>query len=62
MEVVKAIPVSGGVVIGRAFVVHDVLERVAPGRVAADTVDREVGRLDDAVAEAIRELEAEPRG
>jgi phosphotransferase system enzyme I (PtsI) len=59
MEVIKAIPVSGGVVIGRAFVVHDVLERVAPGMVAPEIVDREVQRLDEAVAEAIRELEAD---
>ncbi len=59
MEVIKAIPVSPGVVIGPAFVLHDVLERVAYRTVHKEDVKREIKRLDHAVREAIRDLEAD---
>jgi len=59
MEVIKAIPVSPGVVIGPAFVLHDVLERVAYQTVHKEDVKREIKRLDHAVGEAIRDLEAD---
>ncbi len=59
MEVIKAIPVSPGVVIGPAFVLHDVLERVAYQTVPKGDVQREVKRLDHAVKEAIEDLEAD---
>ncbi len=57
MEVIKGIPVAPGVVIGRAFVLDDVRERVPYHIVHADDVEAEVSRFDAAVAQAIKDLE-----
>jgi phosphotransferase system enzyme I (PtsI) len=59
MEVIKGIPVSPGVVIGRAFVLEDVLERVPYHTVPANEVPREVSRFDEAVEMAIKDLQAD---
>jgi len=57
MEVIKGIPVAPGVVIGRAFVLDDVRERVPHHTVAEADVVSEVARLDDAIDNALRDLE-----
>ncbi|MHC4909452.1 MAG: phosphoenolpyruvate-utilizing N-terminal domain-containing protein, partial [Planctomycetota bacterium] len=59
MEVIKGIPVSSGVVIGSAFVLDEVRERVPYHTVGADDVDREIGRLDEAIALGIQDVEAD---
>jgi len=59
MEVIKGIPVSPGVVIGKAFVLEDVLERVPYHTVAASEVPREVSRFDESVELAIKDLQAD---
>lgn len=58
MEVIKGIPVAPGVVIGRAFILDDVRERVPYHTVEPDAVDAEVGRFDAAVKDSIADLEA----
>lgn len=58
MEVIKGIPVSPGVVIGRAFVLDVVDERVPYRTVAPKDVDRELSRLDEAINEARNDLTA----
>ncbi len=59
MEVIKGIPVAPGVVAGRAFLLEDVLERVPYHVVAAADVPRELQRLDEAIEQAIKDLEAD---
>src|SRR5690554_4499968 len=59
MEVIKGIPVAPGVVAGRAFLLEDVLERVPYHVVAAADVTRELQRLDEAIEQAIKDLEAD---
>ena len=57
MEILKGIPVSSGLVIGRAFVLEDVLERVPYHTVSEQEVPSQVSRLNEAVQEAIDDLE-----
>jgi len=59
MEVIKGIPVAPGVVIGRAFILEEVLERVPHHRVPEGAVEAEVERFEVALASAVRELEAD---
>ncbi len=59
MEVIKGIPVAGGVVIGRAFILEDVLERVPYHVVASADVGKELERLDEAVAGALKDLRSD---
>ncbi|MCI0631953.1 MAG: phosphoenolpyruvate--protein phosphotransferase [Phycisphaerales bacterium] len=59
MEVIKGIPVSPGVVSGRAFILEEVLERVPYHNVPESEVEGEVHRFDEAVALAIRDLQAD---
>lgn len=59
MEVIKGIPVAPGVVIGRAFILEDVLERVPYHVVAVGEVEREVARLDQAVEAAVKDLQTD---
>lgn len=59
MEVIKGIPVAGGVVIGRAFILEDVLERVPYHVVPKGEVEREIARFDEAVGAAIKDLQAD---
>jgi phosphotransferase system enzyme I (PtsI) len=59
MEVIKGIPVSPGVVIGRAFVLDDAVERVPHRSVAAGDVARQIDRLDQAVKLSIADLQAD---
>lgn len=56
MEVIKGIPVSPGVVTGRAFVLEDALERVPYHVVAAADMPAEIKRLDAAIASATQDL------
>jgi len=58
MEVIKGIPVSPGVVIGRAFVLDDARERVPYQRVAESLVDSQLEKLTaaiDATADDLRD-------
>jgi phosphotransferase system enzyme I (PtsI) len=59
VEVIKGIPVAPGVVIGRAFVLEDMLERVPYHTVKPEEVPTELARLDAALAGARTELEAD---
>jgi phosphotransferase system enzyme I (PtsI) len=59
MEVIKGIPVAPGVVIGRVFVLEEVLERIPYHPVATDDVEAERRRFDAAIEGAIRDLEAD---
>ncbi len=59
MEVIKGIPVSPGVVIGRAFVLENVLERVPYHTVAAPDVAAEVVAFDDAIGRSLADLRAD---
>lgn len=56
MEVIKGIPVSSGVVIGRACVLHDVVERVPYATVDKSAIDKELQRLDLALQHAVTSL------
>lgn len=56
MEVIKGIPVSSGVVIGRACVLHDVVERVPYATVDKSGIDKELDRLDQAIEHAVTSL------
>lgn len=51
MELVKGIPVSPGVVIGRAFVFEEVRTRVPMHSIPANSVDSELARLEEVLAE-----------
>ncbi len=57
MEAVKGIPVSPGVVIGRALVLDDALHYVPHRIVPEDRVEAQMERLDKALAAATVELE-----
>lgn len=59
METLKGIPVSSGLVVGRAFVLEDVLERVPYHTVDESEVPEQIKRLDRAVHDAITDLEAD---
>ncbi|MHC4416549.1 MAG: phosphoenolpyruvate--protein phosphotransferase [Planctomycetota bacterium] len=57
MEVIKGIPVSPGVVVGRAFVLDDAVRLVPYRSVPQEDVPHQQQRVADAVLEAIAELE-----
>ncbi len=59
MEVIKGIPVSPGVVIGRAFVLEDSVRFVPYRRVPQGDVEHQKKRLLGAVEAAIRDLRAD---
>ncbi len=59
MEVIKGIPVAPGVVIGRAFVLEDLLERVPFHPVAPAEVPNELNRFSAALQEAVADLQAD---
>ncbi|UCD75895.1 MAG: phosphoenolpyruvate--protein phosphotransferase, partial [Phycisphaerales bacterium] len=56
---IKGIPVAPGVVIGRAFVLEEVLRRVPYHTVKPEDVDNEVWRLSTSIELATAELEAD---
>lgn len=58
MEVIKGIPVSPGAVIGPAFILDFIDERVPYRTVAASDVPREMDRLEGAFTTAVHDLEA----
>ncbi len=57
MEVIKGIPVSPGVVIGRAFVLDDAVRHIPYRSVRAEDVTHQHERLTHALEQAIEELE-----
>jgi phosphotransferase system enzyme I (PtsI) len=59
MEVIKGIPVSPGVVVGRAFVLADAARFVPFRAVPGQEVEHQKDRLRRAVAEAAREVEGD---
>lgn len=58
MERVRGIAVSPGVAIGRVYLFEDALKIVARRGIAASHVEREQQRLDAALAESLKELDA----
>ena len=59
MEVIKGIPVAPGVVVGRAFVLEDLLERVPYHPVAKAEIPNELNRFSTALQESIGDLQAD---
>ncbi len=59
MEVIKGIPVSPGVVIGRAFVLDDAVRHIPYRTVPQEDVARQLSRMTEAMAGAIADLEAD---
>ncbi len=59
MEVVKGIPVSSGIVVGRAFVLNDAARFVPYRSVPAEDVERQKSRAAGAIAAAIKVVEAD---
>jgi phosphotransferase system enzyme I (PtsI) len=59
MEVIKGIPVSPGVVIGRAFVLDDPVRHIPYRTVSQEDVEKQRQRLRTAVEGAIEELEGD---
>ena len=57
MEVIKGIPVSPGVIIGRAFVLDDAVRFIPHRAVAQKDVPHQLERLSAALADAIKDLE-----
>ncbi len=57
MEVIKGIPVSPGVVIGRAFVLDDAIRHIPFRRVRKEEVAHQHERLAGALEQAIKDLE-----
>jgi phosphoenolpyruvate-protein kinase (PTS system EI component) len=57
MEVIKGIPVSPGVVIGRAFVLDDVREHVPYQTIPEADVPSEIERLDKAIEQSTTDIE-----
>ncbi|MCA9287688.1 MAG: phosphoenolpyruvate--protein phosphotransferase [Phycisphaerales bacterium] len=57
MDLLKGIPVSSGIVIGRVFVLDNDLTRVPRRRVSEDQVPEQQTRLTDALAVSVAELE-----
>jgi phosphoenolpyruvate-protein phosphotransferase (PTS system enzyme I) len=57
MEVIKGIPVSPGVVIGRAFVLDDSREHVPYQSIPEDAVEGELERLERAIERAVQAIE-----
>jgi phosphotransferase system enzyme I (PtsI) len=58
MEVIKGIPVSPGVVVGRAFVLGEADERVPLRTISADRVQEELARLAGAIKASLDDLVA----
>src|SRR5438552_3377931 len=56
MDVIKGIPVAPGAVVGKAFVLEDVLERVPHHAVAAKDVAGELNRFSEALRIVIEDL------
>lgn len=56
MELIRGIPVAPGLVIGRAFVLDEAIERVPLRHVAESEVDGQLKRLDEAIDGAIADL------
>ena len=59
MEVIKGIPVSPGVIIGRAFVLDDAVRFIPHRAVAKKDVPHQLERLSDALEQSIKSLEAD---
>jgi phosphotransferase system enzyme I (PtsI) len=59
MDVIKGIPVAPGAVVGRVFVLEDVLERVPHHAVAAKDVANELNRFSEALHNAIEDLKSD---
>ncbi len=57
METIKGIPVSPGVVIGRAFVLDDAVRQVLRRTIPAKDVEVQLKRLSEALASAIADVE-----
>ena len=57
MEVIKGIPVSPGVVIGRAFVLDDAIRHIPYRPVPQENVERQLERLAEAFEKAISDLQ-----
>ncbi len=58
MQMLKGIPVSPGVVIGRVFVLDEQRRRIPRRSIPAERVPRELKRLEDAIAASLAELAA----
>ncbi len=58
MQIIKGIPVSPGIVIGRVFVQDDRAQRIAPRTIPPEQVECELARLDEALAESVADLGA----
>ncbi|MFG0285202.1 MAG: phosphoenolpyruvate--protein phosphotransferase [Phycisphaerales bacterium JB039] len=58
MQIVKGIPVSPGIVIGRVFVQDDRTQRIAPRAIPPEQVPQELARLEDALAKSVADLTA----
>lgn len=58
MELIKGIPVAPGVVIGRAFILDDVRERVPFHTVESSAIGEEIQRFESAVSDSISDLES----
>lgn len=56
MQLIKGIPVSPGVVIGRIFALDDERQRIAKRAIVAAAVPGEQKRLDDAIKASVAEL------
>ena len=59
MEVIKGIPVSPGVIIGRAFVLDDAVRFIPHRAVAQKDVPHQLERLSTAMEQAIKDIEAD---
>ena len=59
MELLKGIPVAPGVVVARAFMLEDSLERIALEHVSEDAVDEELARLDEAFKRVQRDIQSD---
>jgi phosphotransferase system enzyme I (PtsI) len=57
MELIKGIPVSPGIVIGRVFVLDDEHHRIPKRSVAVAAVPKELARLDAALTTSVAELQ-----
>jgi phosphoenolpyruvate-protein phosphotransferase (PTS system enzyme I) len=57
MQLIKGIPVSPGVVIGRIFALDDERQKIARRAISPKAVPAELKRLDDAIGASARELE-----
>lgn len=56
MQIVRGIPVSPGIVIGRTFIQDDRSQRIAPRPIDEGQVEGELARLDDALGRSVADL------